>query len=54
MGYAMDEELDDVSDGALKDEGPCPSESTDEWVGSASACSSRESRSDLLMKSSSC
>lgn len=47
----MDDEVDDVSDGALNEEGPCPSESTEERVGSAS--SSRESRSDLLIKSSS-
>lgn len=53
MEYAMEEEVDDVSDGALKEEGPCPSESTEECGGSASACASSESRSDLLIKSSS-
>ena len=50
----MDDELDDESEEALNEEGFAPSESTELWVGSASAWASRESRSDRLMKSSSC
>lgn len=53
MGYTMDEVVDDVSEGALKEEGPWLSESTAECRGSDSAWASRESRRDLLIKSSS-